>query len=66
MSNVQNLLDERIYMVENMKRAHSCLSAINLNLARKKCEKQIRKSVEEGGRDILKTAFDHFPYSLFK
>ena len=65
MSKVQNLLDDRTNAIEDYHKARSCMSRLNCSVAKRKCEKQICKCVNDGGRDVLTTAYDNIPCKLF-
>lgn len=65
MSNVQNLLDDRTSAIEDFERARSCLSRLNCSVAKRNCEKKICKCVNDGGREVLTTAYSNIPCKLF-
>ena len=64
-THIQTLLDDRTSAIEALKKANSHLSKLNLNMSRKKCEKQIRQQMVDGGREVLRTAFENLPCALF-
>ena len=65
MSDFQFLLYSRRDNIDNLKQAKSCISKLNCKIKKKKYDEEVREEVLEGGRELLKRAFDNFPVSMF-
>ena len=64
MSEFQSLLDIRMDNLDHQMRARLFLSKI-YSKKRENCEKKIMCNMVEGGREILRCAFENFPISMF-
>ena len=66
MSKIQQMLNDRAESIINSQQCDSYFSQIKYRITTKICERKINKEMEEGGRTVLKSAFEHIPFNIFR